>query len=103
MTYSEKLKDPRWKSLRKKIIARDNGECKICGLDEELHVHHGYYAKGLSPWEYEHDSLHTLCSYCHERVHDSISRIHRNLGMMHPSTIESVRFQSIIETHKQTI
>lgn len=66
--YSELLKDPRWQKLRLKILERDNWECRSCGETEKtLHVHHNYYEKGRSPWEYHIDSLIALCVDCHEK------------------------------------
>lgn len=34
-----------------------------------LHVHHTYYLKTKLPWEYENNSLQTLCWDCHENLH----------------------------------
>lgn len=39
-----------------------------------LNVHHTYYTKGHKPWEYEDDSLVTLCEDCHKKRHTT-SRI----------------------------
>lgn len=39
-----------------------------------LNVHHTYYIKGCKPWEYENDSLVTLCEDCHKKRHET-SRI----------------------------
>lgn len=65
-TYSEKLRDPRWQKKRLEIFNRDDFKCLSCGSKEKtLHVHHGIYKKGCEPWEYENDSLHTLCEDCH--------------------------------------
>lgn len=69
MTYSEKLRDPRWQKKRLEILKRDNFTCQKCCDDEfELHVHHSYYRKGKNPWEYENDSLLTVCKYCHSII-----------------------------------
>lgn len=69
MTYSEKLKDPRWQKLRLEILSRDNFACKICGNGkEELHVHHRFYKKGKSPWDYESNLLVTLCATHHTQI-----------------------------------
>ena len=35
-----------------------------------LNVHHTYYIKGHKPWEYENDSLVTLCEDCHRKRHE---------------------------------
>jgi 5-methylcytosine-specific restriction endonuclease McrA len=71
MTYSEKLKDPRWQKKRLEILQRDNFTCCNCKRkDKELHVHHVVYIRGLDPWEYD-QSLLTLCSECHAERHNA--------------------------------
>jgi len=101
MTYSDKLKDPRWQELRLEIIARDGHKCVICDETQNLHVHHGYYTSYFkNPWEYEDITLHTLCATCHDRVHDAIDEIQRNIGIMHPSIVESPEFRTFICRHK---
>ena len=66
MTYSEKLKDPRWQKKRLRILERDNWTCRRClSADKTLHVHHRYYIKGANPWEYHDEVLRTLCEDCH--------------------------------------
>jgi 5-methylcytosine-specific restriction endonuclease McrA len=34
-----------------------------------LNVHHKYYINGHMPWEYNNDSLITLCNECHQKRH----------------------------------
>ncbi len=66
MTYSEKLKDPRWQKKRLEILKRDEFACKICGdTKSTLHIHHIAYSN--NPWETENRLLITLCEYCHEQ------------------------------------
>lgn len=36
-----------------------------------LHVHHKYYIEDRFPWEYDDDSLITLCSDCHSETHEN--------------------------------
>lgn len=36
-----------------------------------LNIHHQYYIKGLKPWEYDNESLITLCQDCHMKEHQS--------------------------------
>lgn len=77
MTYSEKLKDPRWQKKRLEILERDKFCCKSCGDNKKtLHVHHlWYYPKeqkypgdkyNVDPWDYESELLITICESCHE-------------------------------------
>lgn len=76
MTYGEKLKDPRWQKKRLEILERDKWTCLICdSKDKTLHVHHGYYKRGVDPWDYPDWSLKTLCSPCHEKMGDIMSLI----------------------------
>ena len=65
--YSKSLLDPRWQRKRLEILQRDDFRCQSC-FDSEitLHVHHCYYDKFKKPWDYESNSLLTLCSDCHE-------------------------------------
>lgn len=71
MTYSEKLKDPRWQKKRLEIMQRDNFQCVTCGeKDKTLHVHHLFYISGRMPWEYLDANFRTLCWQCHESCSD---------------------------------
>lgn len=66
MSYSEKLKDPRWQRKRLEILQRDDFQCTCCGdTKSEIHVHHSYYEFGKEIWEYDDSTLFTLCSECH--------------------------------------
>ena len=70
MTYSDKLKDPRWQKIRLEILARDEWKCASCEDSENtLHVHHIVYKKGNNPWDCDDIDLITLCKYCHEVWH----------------------------------
>ncbi len=67
MTYSDKLRDPRWQRKRLEIFQRDNWTCLSChGKDAELNVHHVVYRK-IDPWAYPDYLYQTLCSDCHEK------------------------------------
>jgi len=68
MTYSEKLKDPRWQKKRLEILQRDNWTCQICGCTENtLNVHHEKYDG--DPWEISDKELITICEKCHYNKH----------------------------------
>ena len=67
MTYSEKLKHPKWQRKRLEIMQRDGFKCKLCQDDETtLHVHHLSYSK--EPWDTDQHDLVTLCENCHTQV-----------------------------------
>ena len=72
MTYSEKLRDPRWQKTRLEIMSRDRFQCVKCFSETTtLTVHHFYYISGREPWEYPSESMHTLCRDCHTEGHDN--------------------------------
>jgi len=75
--YAAKFRDPRWQRKRLRILNRDNWTCTDCGeTEKELQVHHGYYESKLDPWEYDDDTLHTLCDECHQWANDLRRDIH---------------------------
>lgn len=83
MTYREKLLDPRWQRKRLEILNRANFSCELCGdASKTLHVHHGYYERGLEPWDYENETLRCLCDSCHEKAQDSLRDIHREIALL---------------------
>ena len=76
MTYKEQLKDPRWQRVQSEIRQRDNYKCQLCGdTTTFLHVHHIYYQPNFKAWEYDKESLTTLCESCHEFAHKSLPKI----------------------------
>ena len=80
-TYYEKLKDPRWQRMRLEILERDNWTCLAClATEKTLHVHHGFYAKGVDPWDYPGGTLRTLCDECHQHEQDQLATAHRLLA-----------------------
>lgn len=83
MSYSDKLKDPRWQKMRLEILERDGFACRKCEAnDKTLHVHHFYYTKGAAPWEYEPSALITLCEDCHEDVEESKAVMMKAVGRL---------------------
>jgi hypothetical protein len=71
MTYSEKLRHPKWQKKRLEVLNRDGFTCRNCWSgDKTLDVHHLIYLKGRDPWEYPLDHLLTLCHECHEEVEE---------------------------------
>lgn len=70
MTYSEKLKDPRWQKKRLEIMQRDKFTCRACDEQKKtLNVHHLNYEKNKDPWDYDDLNLVTLCEDCHNVMH----------------------------------
>lgn len=70
LTYSDKLRDPRWQKKRLEVMQRDNWTCLVCGDKKSpLNVHHKRYFPLLDPWEYDISGLETLCEKCHAKHH----------------------------------
>ena len=68
--YYKLLQDPKWKIKAQFIRKRDGHKCRHCGKKTpRLQVHHTIYIKGLMPWEYENETLISLCSTCHKKEH----------------------------------
>ncbi|RZS97151.1 hypothetical protein BC751_2748 [Cecembia calidifontis] len=73
--YRQRLWDPQWLALRKKILKRDGFACRCCGKEEGLHVHHRQYHRDKKtgewkkPWDYEEIYLITVCDKCHKEGH----------------------------------
>tara|TARA_R110000823_G_scaffold311844_1_gene438031 strand:- start:439 stop:792 length:354 start_codon:yes stop_codon:yes gene_type:complete len=79
MTYSEKLRDPRWQRKRLEIMERDEWRCKHCqSTDKTLTVHHYLYCG--NPWEVEDRFLATLCEDCHQNRQELDSEGKRSLA-----------------------
>jgi hypothetical protein len=79
MSYSEKLRNPKWQKKRLKILERDDFTCQLCGDKEtELHIHHTEY-KG-DPWEVSDEFLKTICKDCHGAIH--YSGINKNIKII---------------------
>jgi hypothetical protein len=68
-TYSQLLRDPRWKRKADLVKQVAGQKCQDCETAGRLEAHHCYYARmsdGFLPWEYPISSLRALCPGCHE-------------------------------------
>ena len=75
LNFEEQYCHPSWQKKKYEIYERDGWQCKCCGNDfmqsaSQLHAHHLYYDRSLHLWEYDNESLVTLCEVCHKKVHD---------------------------------
>ena len=95
--YTEKFKDPRWQKKRLEILEREKWMCEDCGdKATQLHIHHGYYEKGLDPWDYNSDTLHCLCKDCHEYQQDTLRDMQYELAKMPIGYIDPTDIQLIV-------
>jgi len=52
--------------MRLLVMERDKFTCRSCySKTDTLNVHHSFYRKGASPWEYDLGTLITFCEPCH--------------------------------------
>lgn len=69
-------KSARWRTLRAKIIARDNNECQHCKLKGKVgpaeHVHHIKELKDYPEFALSEDNLVALCKQCHNSAHEKL-------------------------------
>ncbi len=80
-TYAERLLDPRWQQLRLRVFDRDGWKCHSCKKeDKTLHAHHvQYHPFAEGPWDYDIESIITLCSDCHSDEHSDLDAAKANL------------------------
>lgn len=96
-SYYDQLRSPYWQKKRLEILERDNFSCTYCGRDEslldgdgeQLIVDHGYYdqTKKRAPWEYEVETLYTLCSRCNNMLRWARTGYHRAIAKRGPTHI----------------
>lgn len=90
-SYYEKLRDPKWLAKRDSILADRGERCEMCGKQEKLEVHHGYYRPGgIDPWNYESHTLWCLCRGCHNDVQAKLTAIHKRIGEIHPKDLPAL-------------
>lgn len=75
MTYSMKLRDPRWQKKRLYILERDGWKCQCCeSTEKNLQVHHLIYRK-IDPWDYPDEAYQTLCEDCHQERQEIVDSL----------------------------
>jgi len=76
MTYREQIDHPLWKERSAAFKEEvDCGQCRCCGTDRNLTVHHKRYLRDGYLWEVPDEWLETLCWNCHRRRHEVESAI----------------------------
>ena len=64
--YQRYINSTAWRSIRRRILDRDNGLCQMCGLTANQ-VHHRSYAKEVLDGNAD-EYLVSLCRECHEAI-----------------------------------
>jgi len=89
MRYYEQLNDEKWQEKRREILERDDFQCVKCENKTRPEVHHGYYDPWTMLWEYEDNTMHTLCRECHDQTHKLLSAVHRYIAEVSPKGLEA--------------
>ncbi|MFO8037199.1 MAG: DEAD/DEAH box helicase [Anaerolineales bacterium] len=75
---------PRWPSIRKIVLERDQNKCQACGKrwdQAQLHIHHKQPLRSFRSLQEANqlDNLITLCPRCHQRV-ENVVRVKSGLS-----------------------
>lgn len=81
--YSNYLKSPQWRALRRRLYQERGGRCSDCGvkLGSRYEVHHKTYVR---VGDEDLDDLDLLCLKCHRKRHPG-KKLRRRRGRSHPS------------------
>jgi hypothetical protein len=82
MSYSRKLRDPKWLAKRQEVLKRDGNRC----VNDPNHrmpieVHHLSYIQNREPWEYPLDNFLALCRDCHLAEHKRTLTVKRPIRL----------------------
>ena len=75
MAYSDDIKSGKWQRLRLEVMQRDQFRCRACKCENNLNVHHLYYESDKHIYDYEIESLVTLCENCHSKLHKDLAKV----------------------------
>ena len=91
--YSEYLQSETWTKIKKEILYRDSGKCRVCNSINNLHIHHRQYPKVYG--EELLTDLITLCKYCHDLFHglSGITKIKSSESMK--KSKKKIRFEKL--------
>ncbi|RDV26279.1 HNH endonuclease [Lysinibacillus capsici] len=97
-----------WRSKRKKILRRDNYECQECRRYGKSRpattVHHCNPLETHPQWRLESWNLLSLCSACHDKMHDRNKDVLTTLGEYWREKVTKVSppFQNTSMRHRET-
>jgi hypothetical protein len=93
-SYTQKLRDLRWKEKSRLVKERAEWKCQDCGSNDRLETHHCYYTvmrEGNEPWEYPLSALRCLCHTCHEARAKTESRMRAYMAKLTNAQMESLK------------
>jgi len=71
-SYKEYLVSPEWQRLKTLKLKQADNRCQLCNSPDKLNIHHRTYKR---IYEEDLNDLTVLCSYCHYRFHEKLSKI----------------------------
>ena len=71
-SYQDYLISEDWKRLRNLKLKQADNKCQLCNSADNLQIHHRTYKR---VYEEDLNDLTVLCSYCHYRFHEKLSKI----------------------------
>lgn len=94
LSYNDYLQSYLWKSIREKILNRDNYLCQCCKKEQATEVHHKSYLHEVLLGE-KTISLISLCDKCHKKAeHDdsgkkirSVHKVNHHLKLLKRGTL----------------
>jgi len=75
MNYIDQIKSGNWQRKRLEIFQRDKFQCRVCGEETNIQVHHLYYIPNMSIWEYDNEAMVTVCKYHHELLNKELPKL----------------------------
>jgi 5-methylcytosine-specific restriction endonuclease McrA len=80
LSIKEQYEHPLWQKKKYEIYERDGWICRCCGKDYrelavQLHAHHLYYDRNFLLWEYDNESIVTLCENCHIKLLPDLKKL----------------------------
>lgn len=91
-SYTEYLKSPYWRAIRRRALIRAGHLCQWCGSAQLLQVHHRTYDR---LGHEQPDDLTVLCDPCHSTHHGFAPSPSRGNGPVHISEILPVVLRAI--------
>ena len=87
--FEDQYNHPMWQKKRFEILKRDKWKCRLCDSENnQLHVHHRYYKRGVKLWEYKNTCYITACHSCHEYLHKVQDELNHSLSLIDPMKLE---------------
>lgn len=68
LSYKEQIKNGKWLKFRDSVFKRDNYKCRICQSENSLQAHHLYYLPNTLAWDYDIESVITICAEHHGQL-----------------------------------